>query len=178
MTPISSSDAWYCGWESWTAPVTSDRIARSPNVVSLIFCPVSRLIVPAKNLTELVAWLKQNPGKGLIGTTGVGGASHLAAILFAKTIGAEVQIVFTKRLLNTWWEALSPAVRAAIGAAEESVAGNALVRQDADEPERRITVELDVRAVGDLRQPVPREQRQCDVGDLHHLRSSGTTKSL
>jgi tripartite-type tricarboxylate transporter receptor subunit TctC len=49
--------------------------------------------VPAKNLTELVAWLKANPGKGLVGTTGVGGASHLAAILFAKTIGAEVQIV-------------------------------------------------------------------------------------
>ena len=49
--------------------------------------------VPAKNLTELIAWLKGNPGKGLVGTTGVGGASHLAAILFAKTIGAEVQIV-------------------------------------------------------------------------------------
>ncbi len=49
--------------------------------------------VPAKNLTELVAWLKQNPGKGLIGTTGVGGASHLAAVLFAKTTGTELQIV-------------------------------------------------------------------------------------
>jgi tripartite-type tricarboxylate transporter receptor subunit TctC len=49
--------------------------------------------VPAKDLTELVAWLKANPGKGLVGTTGVGGASHLAAVLFAKTIGAEVQIV-------------------------------------------------------------------------------------
>ena len=49
--------------------------------------------VPAKNLTELVAWLKANPGKGMVGTTGVGGASHLAAVLFAKTIGAEVQIV-------------------------------------------------------------------------------------
>ena len=49
--------------------------------------------VPAKNLTELVAWLKANPGKGLIGTTGVGGASHLAAVLFAKTTGTELQIV-------------------------------------------------------------------------------------
>ena len=60
---MSSSDAWYCGWESWTAPVTSARMARSPNVVSLIFCPVSMLIVPAKNRTpvrrimSLVSWL-------------------------------------------------------------------------------------------------------------------------
>jgi tripartite-type tricarboxylate transporter receptor subunit TctC len=49
--------------------------------------------VPAGNLTELIAWLKANPGKGLIGTTGIGGASHLAAILFAKTTGTELQIV-------------------------------------------------------------------------------------
>jgi len=63
MTPISSSDAWYCGWASRTAPVTSARMARRPNVVSLIACPVSRLIVLAKNLTparrimSLVSWL-------------------------------------------------------------------------------------------------------------------------
>ena len=42
---------------------------------------------------ELTAWLKANPGKGMVGTTGVGGASHLAAILFAKTTGTEIQIV-------------------------------------------------------------------------------------
>jgi tripartite-type tricarboxylate transporter receptor subunit TctC len=49
--------------------------------------------VPAKSISELVAWLKANPGKGLVGTTGVGGASHLAAVLFAKTTGTELQIV-------------------------------------------------------------------------------------
>ncbi len=63
MTPISSSDAWYCGCSSWTAPVISARMARCPKVVSLIFCPVSMLMVPAKNLTpalrmmSLVSWL-------------------------------------------------------------------------------------------------------------------------
>jgi hypothetical protein len=63
MTPMSSSDAWYCGCSSRTSPVTSARMARSPNVVSLIFCPVSMLIVPAKNRTpvrrimSLVSWL-------------------------------------------------------------------------------------------------------------------------
>jgi hypothetical protein len=63
MTPMRSSEAWYWGWESWTTPVTSARMARSPNVVSLIRCPVSRLIVLAKNRTpvrrimSLVSWL-------------------------------------------------------------------------------------------------------------------------
>ncbi|HEX3650781.1 MAG TPA: hypothetical protein VHV49_20340 [Pseudonocardiaceae bacterium] len=40
----------------------------------------------------------------------------LAAV--CDEVGAEVQAVFTKRLLNSWWESLSPAVRAAIGAAD------------------------------------------------------------
>jgi tripartite-type tricarboxylate transporter receptor subunit TctC len=49
--------------------------------------------VPAKDLRELIAWLKANPGKAMVGTTGVGGASHLAGILFANTTGTSVQIV-------------------------------------------------------------------------------------
>jgi hypothetical protein len=48
ITPISSSEAWYWGWESWTAPVTSARMARSPKVVSEIFWPVSTLMAAAK----------------------------------------------------------------------------------------------------------------------------------
>ena len=63
MTPISSSDAWYWGCSSRTAPVTPARMARSPNVVSLIRCPVSRLRLRAKNrlparrMKSLVSWL-------------------------------------------------------------------------------------------------------------------------
>lgn len=54
ITPISSSEAWYWGWESWTAPVTSARMARSPKVVSEIFWPVSTLMAAAKKRTP--AW--------------------------------------------------------------------------------------------------------------------------
>jgi tripartite-type tricarboxylate transporter receptor subunit TctC len=54
---------------------------------------VAAKTVPAKNLTELVAWLKANPGKATLGTTGVGGASHLAGILFQKTTGTDIQVV-------------------------------------------------------------------------------------
>ena len=49
--------------------------------------------VPAKDINELIAWLKANPGKAMVGTTGVGGASHLAGILFQNSTGTNIQIV-------------------------------------------------------------------------------------
>jgi tripartite-type tricarboxylate transporter receptor subunit TctC len=49
--------------------------------------------VPANDLRELIAWLKASPGKGMVGTTGVGGASHLAGVLFDMATGANIQIV-------------------------------------------------------------------------------------
>ena len=49
--------------------------------------------VPAKDIKELIAWLKANPGKAMVGTTGVGGASHLAGILFQNITGTDIQIV-------------------------------------------------------------------------------------
>ncbi len=49
--------------------------------------------VPARSLQELIAWVKANPGKTMVGTTGVGGASHLGGILFQNAIGTAVQIV-------------------------------------------------------------------------------------
>jgi tripartite-type tricarboxylate transporter receptor subunit TctC len=54
---------------------------------------VAATSVPAKNLRELIAWLKANPGKATLGTTGVGGASHLAGLLFAKTTETDIQVV-------------------------------------------------------------------------------------
>jgi hypothetical protein len=49
--------------------------------VSLVAdCPVwivARQALPAKDLTELVAWLKENPGKGTVGIAGVGGGRSL-----------------------------------------------------------------------------------------------------
>src|SRR5574340_398039 len=41
-----------------------------------------------------------------------------AQAAICREVGAEPQIIWTKRLLNTWWEELSPVVRAAIGAAD------------------------------------------------------------
>jgi tripartite-type tricarboxylate transporter receptor subunit TctC len=62
-------------------------IAEGPQLI------VAAKSAPAKDVGELIAWLKQNPGKGMVGTTGVGGASHLAGVLFANTTGTSIQIV-------------------------------------------------------------------------------------
>ena len=67
------------------APVA--MIATNPQVI------VSKLAVPAKNLKELIAWVNANQDKVLIGTGGVGGASHMAGIYFLNRIGAKLQFV-------------------------------------------------------------------------------------
>jgi tripartite-type tricarboxylate transporter receptor subunit TctC len=54
---------------------------------------VSRKAVPATNLNGLIAWLKANQGKVTVGTSGVGGASHIAGVFFQNAIGARFQFV-------------------------------------------------------------------------------------
>ena len=46
--------------------------------------------VPAQNVRELVALAKANPGKFTFGSSGVGGASHLAVELFRSMAGIEL----------------------------------------------------------------------------------------
>jgi tripartite-type tricarboxylate transporter receptor subunit TctC len=48
---------------------------------------------PATNLKELVAWLKANPGKATMGTSGVGSPSHVAGVLMEQLVGAKWQMV-------------------------------------------------------------------------------------
>jgi tripartite-type tricarboxylate transporter receptor subunit TctC len=54
---------------------------------------VARKTSPARNLKELIAWLKENGDKASQGTTGVGGTSHLAGMLFQKQTGTRFQSV-------------------------------------------------------------------------------------
>ena len=62
-------------------------VASNPMVI------VAKKAMPANNLMELIAWLKANPDKASAGTTGTGGASHVAAILFQKETGTRFQFV-------------------------------------------------------------------------------------
>jgi tripartite-type tricarboxylate transporter receptor subunit TctC len=57
------------------------------------FLIVSKKDVPAKNLKELIAWLKANEGKTSQGNSGVGTPSHVGGLLLQKAIGVSPTMV-------------------------------------------------------------------------------------
>jgi tripartite-type tricarboxylate transporter receptor subunit TctC len=54
---------------------------------------IARKDMPAKDLQELIVWLKENPDKASAGTAGVGGASHVVGIFFQQKTGTRFQFV-------------------------------------------------------------------------------------
>jgi len=49
--------------------------------------------LPAANLDELIAWLKQNADRASAGTSGVGSTGHLTGIAFQKITGTRYQFI-------------------------------------------------------------------------------------
>jgi tripartite-type tricarboxylate transporter receptor subunit TctC len=49
--------------------------------------------LPANNLKELIAWIKEKNGKVTMGTSGVGSPSHLAGVLMEQLVGVNWQMV-------------------------------------------------------------------------------------
>src|ERR1700689_4673694 len=73
-----------------------DAVADFEPVVQLPAYPfliVSKNAVPAKDLKELIAWIKTNAGKITQGTVGYGTAQHLCGLSMQKAIGASWQPV-------------------------------------------------------------------------------------
>jgi tripartite-type tricarboxylate transporter receptor subunit TctC len=54
---------------------------------------VSRNDIPAKNLNELIAWIKANSGKVTAGTAGVGSGAHFSGVYFEQVTGVKLQFV-------------------------------------------------------------------------------------
>ena len=54
---------------------------------------VSKLAVPAKDLKELLAWVKTNQDKVSLGTGGAGTPSHVSSVYFQNVTGTKPQIV-------------------------------------------------------------------------------------
>jgi tripartite-type tricarboxylate transporter receptor subunit TctC len=62
-------------------------VASNPQII------VTRNGVPAKNLQELVTWVKGNHDKVTGGTGGLGTPAHVSAVYFQNTIGTQFQLV-------------------------------------------------------------------------------------
>ncbi len=62
-------------------------VANNPQLI------VSKNAVPAKDLKELIAWIKQNGEQVTQGTAGAGSASHIAGIYFQKLTGTTFRFI-------------------------------------------------------------------------------------
>ena len=88
----------------WSTHVVNGATMSLPYDVLTDFAPVSlladtpiwmvaRTTLPPKDLSELVGWLKQSPGKATAGTVGVGGASDVTGTYFQSVTGTKFQFV-------------------------------------------------------------------------------------
>jgi tripartite-type tricarboxylate transporter receptor subunit TctC len=100
----AAPDGYTIGIGQWGTNVASGAIyplqydlVKDFEPVALIatqpFMIVSRKTLPANDLKELIAWLKQNAGKATQGNSGVGTPSHVGGLLFQKAIGGDFQMI-------------------------------------------------------------------------------------
>jgi tripartite-type tricarboxylate transporter receptor subunit TctC len=100
----SAPDGYSLGIGAWNTHVVNGAIYTLPYHVMDDFEPVallannhsvivSRPAVPAKNLTELIGWIKANEGKVSAGTGGAGTSLHVAAVFFQRLTGTRFQFV-------------------------------------------------------------------------------------
>ncbi len=79
-----------------TYPLQYDLLKDFAPVALLTINPaliVAKAATPAKDLTELIVWLKANPGKVTAATSGAGSPSHVAAVFFQNSIATKFQFV-------------------------------------------------------------------------------------
>ncbi len=88
----------------WGTHVLNGAILKLPYDVIADFEPIAtiamgtQLIVGRKTLKvdtlkELIAWLKDNPGKATAGTSGAGTGAHVAAVFFKEKTGTDFQFI-------------------------------------------------------------------------------------
>jgi tripartite-type tricarboxylate transporter receptor subunit TctC len=81
---------------SLTYSVPYDPLKDFEPVAMLVSAPmvfVARQALPARDLRELVAWLKANPDKATFGSVGVGGPARVWGTHFRQSTGANFQFV-------------------------------------------------------------------------------------
>ena len=100
----SAPDGYTIGMGQWSTHVVNPiTYSLSYNVLT-DFEPIALLTItpqliiarkdfPAKDIKELVAWLRANPGKATAGTVGAAGGAQVATIYFQQTVGTSFQFV-------------------------------------------------------------------------------------
>ena len=100
----AAPDGYTVGIGHWSTHVVNGAVYQLPYDLLKDFEPVamiasnpqlivSKNAVPARDLKELVAWVKANQDKVSVGTAGVGAASHVGGIYFQDLIGAKLLFV-------------------------------------------------------------------------------------
>jgi len=90
-TFVMGTDATHASNSFLTANPTFDPIKDFTPLAIVAMNPIALVVhpsVPAKDLNELVAWIKANPGKGGFGSSGTGSPHHLAGELLKARTGA------------------------------------------------------------------------------------------
>src|SRR3954467_4154469 len=86
---------------------------------------------PVKNLQELAAWARANPGKLTVGTTGVGSDDHLLMLMFERAAGVKMTHVPFKGSSEVRTAIMSRQIDVAaqnVGEALQSIRGGAPMR--------------------------------------------------
>ena len=126
---------------------------------------------PVKNLAELVAYAKANPGKVTYGTTGIGSDDHLAALMLERAAGVELTHIPFKGASE---------VRIAVASKQIMVAamniGEALQYQKAGTPLRHLGQMSQKRST--LAPDVPTFKEQGFNVIMASLRGVGAPKNL
>jgi tripartite-type tricarboxylate transporter receptor subunit TctC len=100
----AAADGYTLSMGQWGTHVANGAIYALPYDVLRDFEPLALLAsnpylvltkkaLPANDLNGLIAWLKANPDKALLGTPGVGSAAHIGGMFFQNAIGTRFQFV-------------------------------------------------------------------------------------
>ena len=100
----AAPDGYTVSIGNWPSHVVNGAIYSLPYDLLKDFAPVARLPsnpyvivarkdLPAKDLKELIAWLKANPDKATEGTAGPGAGQHISGVYFKNVTGTRFQFV-------------------------------------------------------------------------------------
>ena len=99
----AASDGYTLSFGTWSTHVVNGATLSLKYDLLIDFTPIGQVVdspmvlvtrnaIPANDLKGLVAWLKAKPSASL-GVPGLGGAGHLAGVLFQNRTGASLQAV-------------------------------------------------------------------------------------